>query len=80
MKIAARTAKTQEEMDDEAIVAYVRSFVTVMAADWRRRQLNLVLPEIMHQVDDARAKGHEPNVHKIMQQVWLKAEGPKGLL
>jgi hypothetical protein len=77
---SARTEKTEEEMDDEAVVAYIRSFVTVMAADWRRRQLNKVLPEIMKQVDAARARGDAPNVHAIMQKVWLDAEGPAGLI
>lgn len=80
MRIAARRPKTEEEMDDEAIVAFVRSYATVMAADWRRRQLNAVLPEVMKRVDEARAKGNAPDVNAIMQQVWLNAEGPKGLL
>lgn len=80
MRLAARRAKTETELDDEAIVAYIRSFVTVMSADWRRRQLNAVLPEVMKLVDEARAKGHEPDVRAILDRVWIDRKGPAGLL
>lgn len=80
MRLAARNPKTETEMDDEAIVAYIRSFVTVMAADWRRRQLNVILPEVMKQVDAARSAGHAPNVRAILDKVWIDKEGPAGLL
>ena len=80
MLLAARNPKTETELDDEAIVAYIRSFVSVMAADWRRRQLNVILPDVMKQVDEARAAGHEPNVHAILQKVWIDKEGPAGLV
>jgi hypothetical protein len=77
---AARTTKDDTELDDEAIVAFIRSFITVMAADWRRRQLNAVLPSVMKQVDAARAAGHEPDVRAILDKVWIDRKGPAGLL
>lgn len=80
MRLTSRTTKTETELDDEAVVAYVRSFVTVMSADWRRRQINAILPQIMKQVDTARAKGDQPNVHAILQKVWVDKQGPAGLL
>ncbi len=80
MTIGSRVSKTETQMDDEAVVAYVRAYVTVMAADWRRRQVNAILPGVMQRVDAARAKGDLPDVHKILQKVWLDREGPAGLL
>ena len=80
MRLTARSPKSEVELDDEAIIAYIRAFATVMAADWRRRQLNAVLPEVMKRVDAARAKGDLPDVKAIMDQVWVDSDGPKGLL
>jgi hypothetical protein len=80
VSIVARKAKTDTELDDESIASYVRGFVQVMAADWRRRQLNVVLPQVMSLVDAAREKGDEPDVRKILDKVWLDAAGPAGLL
>ncbi len=77
---AGRIQKTEEQMDDEAVMAYIRSFITVQAADWRRRQLNTVLPEVMKQIDAARAKGNLPDVRRILDKVWLDKAGPAGLL
>ena len=80
MQRAARNPKSETELDDEAIIAYIRAFVNVMAADWRRRQLNAILPEVMSRVDAARAKGDLPDVRAIIDQVWVDKDGPKGLL
>jgi hypothetical protein len=80
VSIIARRPKTDTELDDESIASYVRGFVQVMAADWRRRQLNSVLPKVMNLVDEARAKGHEPDVRKILDQVWIDKDGPAGML
>lgn len=79
MRIAARNAKSDAELDDEAAIDYVRSFVGVMASDWRRRQLNDILPKVMGAIDTARERGDVPDVREIMKLVWLE-EGPKGLL
>lgn len=80
MATTARKAKTDSELDDEAIVAYVKGFVQVMAADWRRRQLNIILPEVLAQVDAARSAGHAPDVRAILDKVWLTKEGPAALV
>lgn len=76
----ARTTKTEEQLDDEAIVDYVKSFIRVQSSDWRRRQQNAVLPEVMNRIDTVRNRGDQPDVQKILQAVWTDREGVKGLL
>lgn len=72
----SRTAKTPEQLDDEAVVGLIRGFVTVQAADWRRRQLNVVLPRVFRAIDEARARGDAPDVKAILKQVWVERDIP----
>ena len=71
-----RTAKTREQLDDESVVNYIRSFVTVQAADWRRRKLNDVLPRVLKMVDAARDNGDSVDLPTLMKQVWVEQDMP----
>lgn len=71
-----RIMKTEEQLEDDSIIAYIRGFVTVQAADWRRRQLNAVLPRVMQAVDEARAAGHAIDTEALVKQVWLNHRLP----
>ena len=72
----SRIRKTAEQLDDEALKSMVTSFITVQAADWRRRQLNRVLPALFHAVDEARASGDAVDVQALLKQIWLDRELP----
>lgn len=71
-----RSAKTDDELDDAAIVDAIRSFIRVQASDWQRRQLNEVQPQVFQLVDAARERGDRPDVPAIIRQVYLKRQLP----
>lgn len=73
----SRTAKTTEELDDAAITDAVRTFIDVQARDWKRRQLNVVLPGVFLLVDQARANGDRPDVPAIVRKVYLQRQIPQ---
>lgn len=68
--MSLRDTKTQEELDDAAIVDAVRSFIRVQERDWSRRQMNAMLPKVLKAVDTARANGERPDVKKIIEQAF----------
>lgn len=73
----SRKAKVESELEDAAIADAVGTYVSVQARDWKRRQLNRVLPGVFALVDAARAKGDAPDVPAIIRQVFLKREIPQ---
>ncbi len=75
-----RIKKTDTELDDDSVAAYIRAFVAVQAADWRKRQVNALLPDVLQQVDAARARGKQPDMHAILRKIWTDHAGPAGLL
>lgn len=75
--MVSRSAKTEDELDDAAVVDAIRSFIRVQASDWQRRQLNAMLPGVLRLVDEARANGDRPDVVAIIRQVYLKRQIPQ---
>ena len=68
--MSARSRKTEDQLEDESIVAAVRGYLTVQAADWRRRKLNTILPRVLEMVDEARNQGLRVDTAALIKQVW----------
>lgn len=76
MSAAARGFKTEEHLEEAAIIDTLRTFIAVQARDWQRRQQNALVPRVLRMVDEARANGDAVDVPALIQQVWLDRRLP----
>jgi hypothetical protein len=76
MAVSRRTS-TDEELDDHAVVDVVRSYISLQARDWQRRQRNRVVPGVLRLVDQARANGDAVDVPALVRQVFLDHQLPE---
>jgi len=73
-------AKSEIELEDEAIADAVRTFIGLQSRVWARQQKNAVLPRVLRLADEARANGRAVDVPALIKQVWLESDGLTGLL
>ncbi len=68
--------KTEDELDEAALIDALRSFVRVQARDWERRQLNRIFPAVRREVATALASGNAIDVGAVIRKVWVNRELP----
>ena len=73
----SRNQKTREELDDQAAIDTLRTFINVQARDWARRQQNEIQPRVLRLIDEARANGDRPDMVGLIREVYLERQMPQ---
>lgn len=76
----SRAQKSEENLEEAAIVDTIRQFINVQSRDWVRRQQNALIPSVLRLVDDARNGGDSIDVGALIKQVWLDGQVPRPAL
>ncbi len=68
--------KTEDELDEAALIDAIRSYVRIRARDWERRQLNRIFPQVRREVVEALGRGNAIDVAGVIRKVFVAGELP----
>lgn len=68
--------RTEDELDEAALIDAIRTYVRIQARDWERRQLNRIFPAVRREVMKAQGDGNAIDVAGVIRKVFVQRELP----